>query len=106
MIDPFGAHLVERVDPGARGNVGNGPRDQEASETVAMTHDKTLGRRDVLRTLASAAGGAAIGAPSAARSADDRGTDDESRGTRYRESPHVKTFYRVNRYPRRGDGPC
>ena len=32
----------------------------------------------------------------------DSETNDEKRKSRYRETEHVKTFYRVNRYPTKG----
>jgi predicted aconitase len=63
------------------------------------TENKTkFGRRDVLRAL-----GAGVAATSAAPLATiaqaDSESNDEKRKTRYKESDHVKTFYRVNRYP-------
>ncbi len=58
-----------------------------------------VGRRDVLRAL-GAGRGAAAGAGSLATSARaDSESNDEKRKARYRETEHVKTFYRVNRYP-------
>jgi hypothetical protein len=64
------------------------------------TSDRTrVGRRDFLRTLGAGAGtAAAMGSlPTGARA--DTETNDEKRKARYRETEHVKTFYRVNRYP-------
>jgi hypothetical protein len=61
-----------------------------------------VGRRDVLRILGVGAGvaaGAGTFAASSARA--DSETEDEKRKPRYRETEHVKTFYRVNRYPGR-----
>jgi hypothetical protein len=60
----------------------------------------TLGRREFLRTLGAGATVAAAGAgalPGAAH-ADNESKDDKLKA-RYRETEHVKTFYRVNRYP-------
>ena len=59
----------------------------------------SLGRREFLRTMgvgsaAVAASGALVGEGRA-----DTETNDEKRKARYRETEHVKTFYRVNRYP-------
>jgi hypothetical protein len=59
----------------------------------------SLGRREFLRTMgvgsaAVAASGALVGETQA-----DTETNDEKRKARYRETEHVKTFYRVNRYP-------
>jgi hypothetical protein len=64
------------------------------------TSDRTkVGRRDVLRALGAGAGtAAAMGSlPTGARA--DTETNDEKRKARYRETEHVKTFYRVNKYP-------
>jgi hypothetical protein len=58
-----------------------------------------LNRRTVLRALGAGAGAAtATGALSASASADSE-TNDEKRKSRYKETDHVKAFYRVNRYP-------
>lgn len=58
----------------------------------------TLGRRQFLGILgASASIAAAI--PAATVGAAEREPSDEKRKSRYRESEHIKTFYRVNRYP-------
>ena len=59
-----------------------------------------LARRDFLRTLGAGAGVAAAAAgPLAPAARADTETNDEKRKSRYRETEHVKTFYRVNRYP-------
>ena len=58
-----------------------------------------VGRRDFLRILGT--GGVAAGVTTLATGsahADDE-TADEKRKARYRETEHVKNFYRVNRYP-------
>ena len=56
-------------------------------------------RRDFFRVLGiGAAAGAAGSLPSAAIA--DSESNDEKRKPRYRESDEVKTYYRVNRYPR------
>jgi hypothetical protein len=64
--------------------------------------DKTrLGRREVLRALGVGAGLAATSAaPLATVAKADTETNDEKRKSRYRETEHVKTYYRVNRYPK------
>jgi hypothetical protein len=62
--------------------------------------DRTMvGRRNFFRLLG---GGAAVGAtvPLAREAAADSETEDEKRKPRYRESDEVKTYYRVNRYPK------
>lgn len=60
----------------------------------------TVGRRDFLRALGAGVGAAAAtAAPLATPAAADRENNDEKRKARYKESDHVKTFYRVNRYP-------
>jgi hypothetical protein len=57
-------------------------------------------RRDVLRTLGiGATATAAAAVPLAGTAQADTETNDEKRKSRYRETEHVKTFYRVNRYP-------
>ena len=59
---------------------------------------RTVGRRDFLRALGVGAGAAAT-APLATAAKADSETNDEKRKARYKESDHVKTFYKVNRYP-------
>jgi hypothetical protein len=39
-------------------------------------------------------------APLATAAKADTETNDEKRKSRYRETEHVKTYYRVNRYPK------
>ena len=58
-----------------------------------------VGRRDFLRALGAGAG-AAVAAPLATVAKADTETNDEKRKARYKETDHVKTFYRVNRYPK------
>jgi hypothetical protein len=58
-----------------------------------------LGRREFLRTVGA---GATVGIAAAAMSGEvlaDTETNDEKRKSRYQETDHIKTFYRVNRYP-------
>jgi len=60
-----------------------------------------IGRRDFLRTLGVGASAAVASAgPLAGDARADTETNDEKRKPRYRESEHVKTYYRVNRYPK------
>ena len=60
----------------------------------------TLGRREFLRTLGTGATVAAAAAvPLAGQAMADTESNDEKRKSRYKESEHVKTFYKVNRYP-------
>ena len=59
-----------------------------------------VGRRDFLRALGAGAGVAvATAGPLATAARADTETNDEKRKSRYRETEHVKAFYRVNRYP-------
>jgi hypothetical protein len=59
-----------------------------------------VGRRDFLRALGAGAGVAvATAGPLATSAAADSESNDEKRKARYRETEHVRTFYRVNRYP-------
>ena len=59
---------------------------------------KAVGRREFLRTLGAGATAAAA-APLAGAARADTESNDEKRRSRYKETEHVKTFYRVNRYP-------
>ena len=62
-----------------------------------MKPEKTLARRDFLRVLGTGAGAAALPLATAAKA--DSESDADKRKARYRETDHVKTYYRVNRYP-------
>jgi secreted PhoX family phosphatase len=68
---------------------------------VMQSAGKTaFGRRQFLHAL-SAAAAAATSVPLLVNNTNaDSETRDEKRKTRYQESDHVKTFYRVNAYPR------
>ena len=62
-----------------------------------------VGRRDFLRILGTGVGvaaGASTFAASSARA--DSESEDEKRKARYRETDHIRTYYRVNRYPGKG----
>lgn len=61
-----------------------------------------MGRRDFLRALGAGAGATAAGGALATEARADSETNDEKRKPRYRETEHVKTYYRVNRYPAKG----
>ena len=59
-----------------------------------------VARRDFLRVLGAGVGVVAgTAAPLAASARADTESNDEKRKARYRETDHVKAFYRVNRYP-------
>ena len=58
----------------------------------------TVGRRDFLRAIGAGAAVAAA-APLAGEARADSESNDEKRKARYKETDHVKTYYRVNRYP-------
>jgi hypothetical protein len=58
-----------------------------------------LGRRELLRVLGVGAGAAAAGVAMPAGARADNETDGEKKKVRYRETEHVKAFYRVNKYP-------
>ena len=59
-----------------------------------------VGRREFLRALGAGAGVAVTaGAPLATVAKADSENSDEKRKARYKESDHVKAFYRVNKYP-------
>jgi hypothetical protein len=73
---------------------------QEVEEEIAMQEKpKTaVGRRAFLRALGAGATAAAA-TPLATKAKADTENNDEKRKARYKETEHVKTFYRVNRYP-------
>jgi hypothetical protein len=68
-----------------------------------MRDDKktTVGRRDFLRKvgIGAAGAGAALATPLMGSAQADSESNDEKRKARYKETDHVKTYYRVNRYP-------
>ena len=57
-----------------------------------------VGRREFLRVLGVGATAAAATPLAGAAKADTENTD-EKRKARYKETDHVKAYYRVNRYP-------
>ena len=69
-------------------------------EQDKMRNKTKVARRDFLRVLGAGAGVAATAAaPLATMAKADTENNDEKRKARYKESDHVKAFYRVNRYP-------
>jgi hypothetical protein len=70
-------------------------------EETAMKHEEktTVGRREFLRVLGAGAGATAAAAVPLASQATAAESVQEAKKSRYRETDHVKTFYRVNRYP-------
>ena len=69
-------------------------------EQDKMPNKTRVARRDFLRVLGAGAGVAATAAaPLATMAKADTENNDEKRKARYKETDHVKTFYRVNRYP-------
>ena len=62
--------------------------------------DKTkVGRRDFLRAIGAGAGLAVTSAAPLATDAAAAESDADKKKARYKETEHVKAFYRVNRYP-------
>jgi hypothetical protein len=61
----------------------------------------TVGRRDFLRKvgIGTVGASAALATPLITPGRADSEADDEKRKARYKETDHVKTYYRVNRYP-------
>jgi len=76
------------------------PKTTSAREASVRATPKPGGiaRRDFLRTLGGGATAAGAGALSR-HARGDTENNDEKRKARYRESEHVKMYYRVNRYP-------
>ena len=65
-----------------------------------MAQEKTsVGRRGFFRLVGTGAAAGAM-APLGREAAADSEKEDEKRKPRYRESDDVKTYYRVNRYPK------
>ena len=59
----------------------------------------TIGRRSFFRLIGTGAAAGAM-APLGREAAADSENEDEKRKPRYREGDEVKTYYRVNRYPK------
>ena len=62
--------------------------------------ESTAGRRDFLISVAAIGTGAALATPMVTPAQADSESDDEKRKARYQETDHIKTYYRVNSYPR------
>jgi hypothetical protein len=61
---------------------------------------KRVGRRDFLKALSAGTGAAVAAAGSLTTEAlADSESNDERRKSRYKETDHVKAYYRVNKYP-------
>jgi hypothetical protein len=74
---------------------GNAMKEQDK-----MQNKPRVARRDLLRVLGAGAGVAATAAaPLTTTAKADTENNDEKRKARYKETDHVKAFYRVNRYP-------
>ena len=58
-----------------------------------------VGRRDFLRVLGAGAGAAAVAPTMGVEARADSENNDEKKKARYKETDHVKAYYRVNRYP-------
>jgi secreted PhoX family phosphatase len=72
---------------------------RQENAVTQLVSKTAFGRRQFLHALGAAA--AATGAPLLMNNANaDSETRDKKRKNRYQESDHVKTFYRVNAYPR------
>jgi hypothetical protein len=59
----------------------------------------SVGRRQFFRVLGASTAAGALGSLASEAVADSE-SNDEKRKARYRETDEVKTYYRVNRYPR------
>ena len=65
---------------------------------MKMQRGESLERRRFLQALSVGAAVTAV-APLAPEARADTETNDEKRKSRYKETEHVKSYYRVNRYP-------
>ncbi|MGH8264057.1 MAG: twin-arginine translocation signal domain-containing protein [Steroidobacteraceae bacterium] len=71
-----------------------------SSGVIPMAAQREIKRRDFLRTLGAGASVAVTASgPLAQPAAADSESGDDKRKARYKETDHVKAFYRVNRYP-------
>jgi hypothetical protein len=61
----------------------------------------TVGRRDFLRKvgIGTVGAGATLASPLVTSAHADSENDSEKRKARYKDTDHVKAYYRVNRYP-------
>ena len=58
-----------------------------------------MDRREVLRAMGVGAGAAATTGGLTTSAKADSETNEEKRKARYKETDHVRAYYRVNRYP-------
>ena len=65
---------------------------------MTSERNQSLGRRRFLRGVGIGAAATAT-APLATEAVADSKSNDEKRKAQYKESEHVKAYYRVNRYP-------
>ena len=73
-----------------------------AEDTQGTRKGPLVGRRGFFKAFAGIGAAAALGA-GGARPAVAQETGDERTKARYQESDHVKTYYRTNRYYKKGE---
>jgi hypothetical protein len=75
--------------------------DWSGRKSMKSEKKATVGRRDFLRNggVGAVGAGAALASPLIAPAQADSENNDEKRKARYKETDHVKAYYRVNRYP-------
>jgi hypothetical protein len=68
---------------------------------MSKENKSTVPRRDFLRKIGigTVGAGATLATPLVGVAQADSETNDEKRKARYKETDHVKKYYRVNRYP-------
>jgi hypothetical protein len=71
----------------------------QAEDDMKKPDGLAIGRRDLLLTFTAGAVAFTAGGPLVKSAAADTESGDEKRKPRYRQTEHIKTFYRVNRYP-------
>jgi hypothetical protein len=74
------------------------PRKEDVEAAMKAEREAGVGRRQFLRVLGVGAAASAA-APLATKALADSETNAEKRKARYKETDHIKAYYRVNRYP-------
>ena len=79
--------------------ITNGTANEPKEDAAMKQGTAKVGRRDFLRVLGAGAGAAATAPAMSVEARADSESNDEKKKARYKETDHVKAYYRVNRYP-------